>query len=557
MLLDRPLQFKAEFCVWGWVKHNSIMICTISQKWPFLFQFLLFSGFYLTIAGATATAEEYSKKGNLSILLVHSYFPSHIFPLISLGAELVSRGHTVSCIGSIVEGYEHIRVLAESYGIKYLYEDKVSKQLYEGFRETGKHDGETSWVSLMVNLTQFILTSKEENNMQTMVRQFKTINVSQYDYIIVEQAFGPVLFHLRTALKANNTMLLMILSEFVSRSIIPWPYPRLLAPLTDNMSFTDRLLNTALYLPIESFMMIMISIMTNALDSDLSMPIDFLSGCQDQPVLYNTVIGFEWPKPSLPLQHFVGPMFPPNPFPLDPSLSEWLKKGDSPIIFISMGTTAIITRDMAQALITLSSQFRLVWSLRESNYHVLSGLNVDNNVVYITPWLSQFTMLQYPLVEVAILHCGMNGVHEALYNKVPVLCLPFGMDQYDVALHITHQKLGLSLQPQEVNQDSLAEAVQSLQEPVFQANVKKISLLFKAAGGAKKGADLVEFYAAYGYHHGLPAFIRYKWSFIQYYNIDVWIVLISILILLLLGIRNCCYCFCYKRCFVVAKFKGE
>ena len=152
----------------------------------------------------------------------------------------------MSCIGSIVEGYEHIRVLAESYGIKYLYEDKVSKQLYEGFRETGKHDGETSWVSLMVNLTQFILTSKEENNMQTMVRQFKTINVSQYDYIIVEQAFGPVLFHLRTALKANNTMLLMILSEFVSRSIIPWPYPRLLAPLTDNMSFTDRLINILL-----------------------------------------------------------------------------------------------------------------------------------------------------------------------------------------------------------------------------------------------------------------------------------------------------------------------
>ena len=82
----------------------------------------------------------------------------------------------------------------------------------------------------------------------------------------------------------------------------------------------------------------------------------------------------------------------------------------------------------------------------------------------------------------------------------------------------------------------------------FEDNARKISALFKAAGGVKKGADLVELYAEIGYEHGLPSFIRYDWNFIQYYNIDVWCVLVVLIVLGLIGCRLCCKCFCRRIC---------
>ena len=508
---------------------------------------LLGSSCLILLLSFTSGYSEYHERKDLSVLLVHSMFSSHIFPLVSLGAELVSRGHTVSCIGSVVEGFDHIPALAESYGIKYKHISYVSKEIYDGFKQTGKHDGDKSWVTLIANLTRFML--KAQKDAESMLLPFKTLNISEYDYIIVEQAAYPIQHYLSNTRKATNTMFLIILAEFTPRFIIPWPYPRLSAPLTPDMSFIDRLINTALYIPVEYAMMVMISIMTNAIDSDLNVPINFLNAALGQPILYNTVIGFEWPKPLLPLQHYVGPMFPPNPSPLDSSLSEWLNEsGVSPVIVISMGTTAIITRELAESFITLSTKYRLVWSLRESNQHVLSGLHIDKERIYLTSWLSQFTMLQHPSVKVAILHCGINGVQEALYNRVPVLCVPFGMDQHNIALQITHQKLGLSLKSHEVNEKTLTDAIDLLQGSLYQNNAKRISHLYKAAGGAKAGADLVELYAAYGYEHGLPAFIRYKWSFIEYYNIDVWIVLIGMLIALMYGIRKCCRFCCTRRC---------
>ena len=489
-------------------------------------------------------AQPQTSHPKLSILLLHAFFPSHTFPLISLGAELASRGHNVSCFGSVTTDFEtRHKELLKSNGIHYLNTTLFDTSIFDEFRQIAKDNG--TIFELLPSIIKIIKLFSSESFYNTI-----ELNVSQFDYLIAEQAAGPLLYDLSSKWNHSNTMLLILQSEVIPRYLQAWPYPRYLAPFSDNMTFLERLVNTGVYV-IKEQIMSQFFILLMRFNGLRGMPSDFLSMVVHQPTLHNTVIGLDWPKAVLPLQHYIGPMFLPHPPPLEPSLINWLereRKETVPVIVISMGTTAEITKEMAEAFISLSSNYRLVWSLRESNQHVLSGLQINKSQIYVTPWLSQVAMLKHHSVKLAILHCGLNGVQESLYNGVPVLCLPYGIDQHDNAFRLEYYKLGISLQPHEVTNETLSKAVASLQEKVYDDNVNKISVLFKAAGGVKKGADLVELYAEVGYEHGLPSFVRYQWGFIQYYNIDVWIVLGLLLTLSFIGCRKLCKRCCCSRC---------
>lgn len=503
------------------------------------------------LASFRVTANESNpQRRNLSILLIHSYFPSHCFPVIALGAELVSRGHKVTALGSVLQDYQFIPELAESHGIQYVDKVIVPNEFYEGFRDVGKHDGETNWISLVYNMSSFFLSLKNNESDVMQVRKiFDTLNASHYDYIIAEQAISFILPYVRKQWNTTNTMSVLLLLDMVPRYAIPWPYPRYLSSLPEDMSFTDRFLNTLIYTPVERVVLhLTTSFIGLFADSKLALPGDFLTWSLSQPNLYNSVLGvLEWPRNLLPLQHYVGPMLLSNPSPLSDELLAWIDKGSDPIVYISMGTTALITTEIAQAILSLSTDYRLVWSLRESNMDILTGLSIDSDRVYTSPWISQFTLLQHSLVKLAILHCGLNGVQESLYNKVPVLCIPYGMDQHDVAFRLTHQKFGISLLPHKLNMQNLKKSIQTLENPLYQEQVNMASHLLKAGGGVKKGANLVELYAEIGYQHGLPSFIRYQWSSIQYYNIDVWLVMVCLLVGSIWMCNKCCNRWCCKK----------
>jgi len=77
--------------------------------------------------------------------------------------------------------------------------------------------------------------------------------------------------------------------------------------------------------------------------------------------------------------------------------------------------------------------------------------------------------------------------------------------------------------------------------------VDNIQKAFRIAGGVKRAADLVEFYEAVGYAHLVPAYAKYQWSWVQYYNADVYAVMLATLVVVLLCFRACCKCIC-KRC---------
>lgn len=489
--------------------------------------------------------EETYSSPSLSILFLHSMFPSHYYPLVSLGAELVSRGHRVTSFGVTIETFEHIPGLIKSYGIDYIEGIKLERKIYDAYiNHTQETNISGSAFSVASDIRKGIFQERDYLTQMAKAIDAK-LNGSHYDYIIGEQATIALLYYVYRTWKTNNIMLVMFTIGIIPNYIIPWPYPCPLTPLTDNMSFLERFINTVVYRPLE-YIAVRIFIRGLIPDdeegfSDPSLHLIY------QPVLLTTVIGVERPLAILPTQHYIGPMLLPNRPPLDPELVSWLEKDTGlPVVYVSTGTLTVLSSDTANIIQSLSDHYKLVWSRANTN----RGKSSMTERIYMSPWVEQTSLLKHPAIKLAILHCGVNSIHEALYYAVPILCIPQGGDQFNVGFRLTSQKLGISLTAKELTIEKLKESAKSLiEDNIYKKNVKRASRLLREGGGARRGAELVELYAAMGYSHALPAFIRDEWSSIKYYNLDVWAVIIGTAVLILWGCGKCCRCCrcCFKK----------
>lgn len=72
--------------------------------------------------------------------------------------------------------------------------------------------------------------------------------------------------------------------------------------------------------------------------------------------------------------------------------------------------------------------------------------------------------------------------------------------------------------------------------------------VFQDAGGVDRAADLVEHYAEIGYDHLIPAYAKYDWGWIQYYNVDVQATIALVLVFIFYLLVKLCRCLCRCCC---------
>ena len=63
-----------------------------------------------------------------------------------------------------------------------------------------------------------------------------------------------------------------------------------------------------------------------------------------------------------------------------------------------------------------------------------------------------------------IYHCGINGVFEAIYHGIPVICIPIQGDQWDNVKRLEVKGVGLQLELTSLTSHVLVEAVNNLLE---------------------------------------------------------------------------------------------
>ena len=485
----------------------------------------------------------------LSILLATGFWPGHLYPITALGEELVKRGHNVSLCATMMEGSDLLPALPRSYGINFISagpDNLTQKNYSEAIR--GLHS--FSRKSMNVFTSAPSLTSSK-------VRAKVSEIISNYDILVSDMSVVPVgVYHAKIGVKS---IIFTPIIPYVDATVSQWPAPLGGTAQVEDLSFLERLLNV--FVP-HSLMIKTAFKNTVNIDKEF----DRVTSVDEYydypgtriPLICNTLLGFDFPKTHLPLTHYVGVLLMQTTPPLDKSLEDWLStKRDNTVIYIGTGATGFMSKDYIEAFVhgVLATKFDAVWTLSAEEQALLEDL--DHDRFYVSKWISRQTLFKHRVMVLIFTHCGLNSVQEGLSNGLPVICTPHFFDHFEVGARIFSANVGfplygvmdLLLGRVKITAEVITSAIKSIAEnKMYSEQAQKMQKMYSFAGGAKRAADLVEFYAEVGYDHLIPAYVKYEWSWVQYYNLDVYSLLFLLSFLLIYSVYKLIRCCCSLCC---------
>jgi MGT family glycosyltransferase len=192
------------------------------------------------------------------------------------------------------------------------------------------------------------------------------------------------------------------------------------------------------------------------------------------------------PSDRFPSQvRFVGPSISHRwdtvPFP-------WEALRECPRVLVSLGTVNMLGggRLFATVVEALGDQpFQVILVAPPE----LVG-SVPANIL-VRPFVPQLALL--PHMSAVVCHGGHNTVCEALANGLPLIVAPIKDDQMIVAQQVVEAGAGVRVRFGHVGAKDLRDAVlQVMSEPRFREAAGRVQQSFAAAGGSKAAADLLQ-----------------------------------------------------------------
>ncbi len=473
----------------------------------------------------------------ISVLLVAFTDTSHVLQISALGEALVLRGHNVTLCATEREGHNLPRQLAKKLGMAYLSAGPdMLETVQDKFDDT--YVDHYKVIPYTVSRKRFAVYPKTVTTKLLSDPSY----ASAWDIVVADQKFAAPIACI--CMKWGIPFITLVPGQDFY-NLPSWPYPVPPFGYTDNLTFSQRLV-MALYKPFYDLVLSTIDgyriESVQAICSQYSEPYKVNYGYF--PIIYSSVIGLEYSHPLLPTMHYVGPLIVETEETPSRDLDIWLgKKITRSTIFITMGSVTSLTKAMGRALVKgiLQTNYSVLWSLRENNRNILDGLSLSKERFYLSTWIPAIQhVVTHKAIALAILHGGLGGIDSALKNGIPMIVIPCAYDQYENAARVEHSGVGVRLDGPSMTPDTIQNALETVARPKYRKAAEKMQKIIRHAGRAEKAAKLVEFYKEVGYDHLIPAYLKYKWSWVQYYNVDVNILLlVAAVVLVILTYRSC------------------
>jgi len=207
-------------------------------------------------------------------------------------------------------------------------------------------------------------------------------------------------------------------------------------------------------------------------------------------VLYLTAREFEYPRAQWPDSYrFVGPVN----WTLPAERPSWLDGIPDPVALVTCSTE----RQQDVAIVETAVQ-----GLPAEGFFVMATTAAYDPAAIENPFpdscrIERFVPHDHVLQRAAVVIChgGMGITQRALSRGVPVVVVPYGRDQLEVARRVEHAGVGVALKPSRLDARSLAAAVATARN--MTDNARRLARSFAEAGGATAAAThLEEFLAA-------------------------------------------------------------
>ena len=485
----------------------------------------------LLLAAITAGSHEgqAEKREPLSVLLLSIPLLGHVFPLLALGEELVRRGHSVSLCTTVVKGVPNKQAeMAKRVGIGFIDAGPPSKivgRLVTDEAYKLRIVEEEGFLNKLFRISDFSVV--ESIVMSDFVSKLNA-TTRTWDVVIAVEYFYPLLACIQESW-GTRAVVLNTKLQMQYHTLPPWPFPSGGAQ-TDNLTFFQRLKNQFWGPVLHQFFKYWTvrRIRNGAWDLCQSCSIDYIvtAPSTNIPQIISTAIGLEFPRPIQPLAEYVGPLISQIPQSIPSEMNAWLDShATGNVIYISMGSLFPLTTVVAKAIVAgvMATNYSALWSLRKTNSElVMRGVTVDSRRILIAHWTPQVAVINHRAVGLAIMHGGMSGLHEVLLAGLPTVLVPLTLDQFSTTARVQHAGAGLVLDFRSISSGKMTDAIRRIDSVIFREAAKRLGRVVEHAGGADRAADLVEFYADAGYEHLVPVYARHNWSWVQYYNVDVY-----------------------------------
>ncbi|KAJ1520340.1 hypothetical protein ONE63_004538 [Megalurothrips usitatus] len=233
--------------------------------------------------------------------------------------------------------------------------------------------------------------------------------------------------------------------------------------------------------------------------------------------LVNTVPALHGALPVVPGIVQVGGLHARPAKPLPDHVLRWVDAAAAPhgFVFMSFGTnikSAFLAKDRRDAILRAFGRLkqRVLWKYEDDDIQDKLPANV-----HVAKWLPQNDILGHSNIRCFVSHNGALSTQEASYHGVPILGVPFMVDQHGYAEKVERMGLGRRVAYTNITEDSFYEALADvIDNPRYRENMRSVqrALLDQKETPLERAVWWIEFAARSGGapHLRSPA-LRLRW----------------------------------------------